>query len=250
MKTAVCAFLGVDFTPLSRAQALAAVAAQADLRQGFVYVATPNVAHVVELHADQARRSPLYEAAWLRLNDSRILEVLARSSGLSLPVATGADLAADLFDTVIQPGEPVVVIGGEEALIASLRARYGLTDLRWHAPPMGLARNPRALEAAARFAVENPARFVFLCVGAPQQEMLAKAIAERGDGVGVGLCVGAALSFLAGQVSRAPVWMQQARLEWLFRLLSEPRRLGRRYLIEGPRILSIWWRWRRARADL
>jgi exopolysaccharide biosynthesis WecB/TagA/CpsF family protein len=93
----------------------------------------------------------------------------------------------------------------------------------------------------------NPARFVFLCVGAPQQEMVAKAILDRGDARGVGLCVGASLEFLTGRVARAPLWMQRARLEWLHRLASEPRRLGRRYLIEGPKILAIWLAWRKQR---
>jgi exopolysaccharide biosynthesis WecB/TagA/CpsF family protein len=78
--------------------------------------------------------------------------------------------------------------------------------------------------------------------------MLAKAAAERGDAVGVGLCVGASLEFLVGRIRRAPSWMQAARLEWLHRLLSEPRRLARRYLIEGPKILAIWGRWRQEAA--
>ena len=78
------------------------------------------------------------------------------------------------------------------------------------------------------------------------KEMVAQAILERGDAQGVGLCVGASLEFLTGRVSRAPGWMQRARLEWLHRLASEPGRLGRRYLIEGPKILRIWLRWRNA----
>jgi N-acetylglucosaminyldiphosphoundecaprenol N-acetyl-beta-D-mannosaminyltransferase len=240
-----CPFLDVDFTPLDRAKALAAVVARAG-EPGFAYVATPNVAHVVDLHADKARRAPLYEAAWLRLNDSRILEVLGKASGLSLPVAAGSDLTADLFETQIKANEPVTIIGGDAALIGDVKARFGLLDVRWHDAPMGLAHKAEAIAAAAAFVAANPARFVFLCVGAPQQEMVAKAILDRRDCSGVGLCVGASLEFLTGRVARAPVWMQRARLEWLHRLACEPGRLGRRYLIEGPRIFLIWLRWRRA----
>lgn len=78
--------------------------------------------------------------------------------------------------------------------------------------------------------------------------MLAKAVLDRGDAVGVGLCVGAALDFLVGRVQRAPRWMQAARLEWLHRLMKEPNRLAQRYLIEGPKILAIWGRWRQEAA--
>jgi N-acetylglucosaminyldiphosphoundecaprenol N-acetyl-beta-D-mannosaminyltransferase len=60
---------------------------------------------------------------------------------------------------------------------------------------------------------------------------------------GVALCIGASIEFLLGRKTRAPRWMQMAGMEWIFRLLSEPRRLWRRYLFNGPRILSIVTRW-------
>lgn len=241
-------FLNVDFSPLTRPEALAAVVARSENLAPFVYVATPNVAHIVMLHEDLAARKPLYAAAWLRLNDSRILELLAKASGLALPVTAGSDLTADLFEAAIRPETPLTVIGGDQTLIEALKRRYGLQTIYWHAPPLGLINNPEALAEAAAFIAAHPAPFVFICVGSPQQEMLAKAAAERGDAVGVGLCVGASLEFLVGRIRRAPSWMQAARLEWLHRLLSEPRRLARRYLIEGPKILAIWGRWRQEAA--
>jgi exopolysaccharide biosynthesis WecB/TagA/CpsF family protein len=245
MSYTVVPFLNVDFTALSRRAAMEAVVAESEKLQ-FGYVVTPNVAYVVDLHADPALRGPLYVAASLRLNDSRILELLAKWSGLSLPVSTGSDLTEDLFEQVITPDEDLTVIGGDASLIAELKARFGLKRLHWHDAPMGLARKPEAIAAAAAFVAAHPARFVFICVGAPQELMVAKAVLERGDARGIGLCVGASLEFLTGRVARAPLWMQKARLEWLFRLMSEPRRLARRYLIEGPQILSIWLRWRTA----
>lgn len=241
-------FLSVNFTPLTRAAARSVIADRAARLAQFVYVATPNVAHIVALHEDVPARKPLYEAAWLRLNDSRILELLAKASGLDLPVATGSDLTADLFETVIQPSTPITVVGGDEALIDALKHRFGLHTVHWRAPPMGLAKKPEAIAEAAAFIAEHKTPFVFLCVGAPQQEMLAKAVLDRGDAVGVGLCVGAALDFLVGRVQRAPRWMQAARLEWLHRLMKEPNRLAQRYLIEGPKILAIWGRWRQEAA--
>lgn len=241
-------FLNVDFSPLTRPEALAALVAQSENLAPFVYVATPNVAHIVMLHEDLSARKPLYDSAWLRLNDSRILELLAHVSGLALPVTAGSDLTADLFEAVIRPETPLTVIGGDQALIEALKRRYGLQTIYWHAPPLGLIHNPDALAEAAAFIAAHAAPFVFLCVGSPQQEMLAKAAADRGDAVGVGLCVGASLEFLVGRVKRAPRWMQAARLEWLHRLVSEPRRLAKRYLMEGPKILAIWRRWRQQAA--
>ena len=172
---------------------------------------------------------------------------MADLSGLALPACPGSDLTQALFERCIDPCEPVVVIGGTEDVIETVRARYGLSDLRWHAPPFGMRTNPGAMEEAASFVAANPARFTFLCVGSPQQEMLAKLICTQGRAVGIGLCVGASIDFLSGSRKRAPQWMQQSRLEWLFRLLDEPQKLWRRYLVEGPKIFRIWMNWRKSR---
>jgi N-acetylglucosaminyldiphosphoundecaprenol N-acetyl-beta-D-mannosaminyltransferase len=81
----------------------------------------------------------------------------------------------------------------------------------------------------------------------PQQEILANHIANHPSARGVGLCVGASIDFLTGKQRRAPVWVQKAGFEWLHRLLSDPRRLARRYLIECPRIFYlICLKWRRS----
>ena len=80
--------------------------------------------------------------------------------------------------------------------------------------------------------------------------MIAEACLDRGDCTGVGLCVGASLDFLAGAAQRAPVWMQKARLEWLHRLCQEPARMWRRYLVEGPKVLLLWRRWRKTRRSM
>jgi exopolysaccharide biosynthesis WecB/TagA/CpsF family protein len=220
-----------------------------DREQPFAFVVTPNVDHLVRLRRDPVF-APLYAQAWLTVCDSRILELIASMSGEDIDVTAGSDLTETLFETMIDRDEPVVVIGGDEAVMEGVERRYGLTDLRWHTPPMGLRDNPEAIAECARFVAENPARFVFLCVGSPQQEMIAEACIERGDCTGVGLCVGASLDFLSGKARRAPVWMREARLEWLHRLGEAPRRMWRRYLVDGPKIVFLWWEWRRARARL
>lgn len=238
-------FLDVAFSGLDLATALDAVTVRATLGGRFSYVATPNVDHVVGLSKEPARRT-LYDNAWLTLNDSRILSRLATRAGLKLPTATGADLAKRLFDQVIEPSEPVTIIGGDAKTIAKLTKRYKLTDVRWYDAPMGLKQNPAAIVEAAAFAAAQEARFTFICVGAPQQELIAFAIKQRGDARGVGLCVGAALEFIAKRKHRAPRLMRALGLEWLHRLLSEPSRMWRRYLVDGPRVFSLFAEWRSA----
>jgi len=242
-------FLGVQFSGFSPANLVRRVDEIGRAKQAFVYLCTPNVDHLVRLNREPELHG-LYAGAWANVNDSRILETLADLSGLSLPACPGSDLTQALFETRLDPAEPVVVIGGTADVMDRLRSCYGLADLRWHAPPFGLRHNPEALAAAAEFVAANPARFTFLCVGSPQQEILAQLIQQQGKAVGIGLCVGASIDFIAGNRNRAPKWMQQARLEWLFRLLDEPKRMWRRYLVEGPKIFLIWWKWRQQRSRL
>jgi len=240
-------FLDLHFRGLDLDAALDTVAVRASLDLPFAYVATPNVDHIVGLANEPARRA-LYDRAWLLLNDSRILQSLAARVGFDLPVATGADLAERLLDTVIDRHEPVTIIGGDRDGIDALKDRYGLTDVRWHKAPMGLRNKPEAIVAAAAFAAAQPSRFTFICVGAPQQELIGYALTQHADARGVGLCVGAALDFLSGRTHRAPHWMRTAGLEWLHRLASEPVRMWKRYLVTGPKVFSLFTAWRASMA--
>jgi N-acetylglucosaminyldiphosphoundecaprenol N-acetyl-beta-D-mannosaminyltransferase len=241
-------FLDIGFSALDLDSAVDAVTARASIVGAqFAYVATPNVDHVVGLAAEPARKA-LYDNAWLTLNDSRMLQALGARAGLDLPVATGSDLVERLFDDVIDRREPITIIGGDEEAVDALKRRYYLTDVRWHRAPMGLKKKPEAIVRAANFAAAQTSRFTFICVGAPQQEMIAYAIAQRGDARGVGLCVGAGLEFLSGTQQRAPRWMRGAGLEWLHRLLTQPQRLWRRYLVDGPKIFSLFATWRASMA--
>ena len=232
-------FLGLDFQPLTLDDAVARIVDEARRETDFKYVVTPNVDHMVRLDREPGLKS-VYDPAWLTVCDSRILELIARFGGLSLPSCPGADIVEALFDRHIAKDDPIVIIGGNEHIISALKARYGVRSIAWHNPPMGLRHNPQAIQAAADFVAAQDGKWVFLCVGSPQQEMLAKAIVETGNATGIGICCGASLEFLTGSVQRAPRWMREHGMEWLHRLISEPRRLWKRYLVDGVRILGIW----------
>lgn len=241
-------FLNSAFDKIDLGVALTRISDR-DASKPFAFVVTPNVDHLVRLETDTVLAT-LYAQAWLTVCDSRVLELIGRFSGEKIDVTPGSDLTARLFETVIDPNETITIIGASGDVIDAVTARYGLTDVRWHEPPMGLRHNREALDDCARFVAENPARFIFMCVGSPQQELVAEACLDRGDCTGLGLCVGASLDFLGGKTERAPAWMQRSRLEWLHRLASEPRRMWRRYLVDGPKVFLLWQRWRKAQREL
>lgn len=239
-------FFGLQFDALEMDDLIAACQLQIQLSRPFSYVVTPNVDHIVRLEAEPDLR-PLYEAASFTVCDSRILEIFSRLERKSLPVIPGSDLVETLIRHHLTPEDRLVVIGSDPDVLTVLERDFGFSNIAWHDPPMGLRQNPDAIDRAAQFIVDNNEGFAFLCVGSPQQEMIAMRVVELGGGNGIGLCCGASLDFLTGKAKRAPKWMQNARLEWLHRLLSEPRRLWKRYLVDGPRIFKIWMKYRSTR---
>lgn len=232
-------FLDVRFDDLSIDGALDLLLAS-PLDAAFRYVVTPNVDHMVRIASD-AHCAGLYAGAWLCLNDSKILGRLSRIKGTPLTTVPGADLVAALLaDARLERDAPLLVVGGAEGLPAELERRLGLTAVSQYRPPMGLLGDPAALEETIAAVERAGAGFVFLAIGSPQQEVLAAALRARGVARGVGLCIGASIEFLLEHRRRAPPWMRRASLEWLFRLVSEPRRMWRRYLVDGPRIFLIF----------
>jgi exopolysaccharide biosynthesis WecB/TagA/CpsF family protein len=179
------------------------------------------------------------------LCDSRIVAKLGRLRGVDLPVVPGSDLTAQLVTRIASDGDRLCLIGGDVEMLDDLRALRRDLDIVQHVPPMGMLRKPDAMAAAEAFVRDSKARFTLLAVAMPQQEILALRVAHAGGAVGIGLCIGASLDFLTGRKARAPLWMRKASLEWLHRLMSEPRRLWRRYLVEGPRIFLLTMRWGR-----
>ena len=237
-------FLDLTFDAISSTEVEHWLATRSE-DSGFAYLVTPNVDHMVRFAEapDEVRRA--YRRADLMICDSRVLARLARFAGVVLSVVPGSDLVAALFGKILAPGDRICLIGGLAEDAARLGARFPEVVIVHHAPPWGLRNNPVARGEAAEFAESAAARFILLAVGSPQQEMLAFEIAERGTAKGTALCIGASVDFLTGSERRAPRLLQRAGLEWAWRLGSNPRRLAGRYLVQGPRIFPMIWRWRR-----
>lgn len=239
-------FLGLRFDPWPPAAVHRWLAGRgAD--SAFAYVVTPNVDHMVRLLKDPDVPRRAYDGADLCLCDSRILARLARWCGVDLPVVPGSDLTAALMDGIVRPGDRICLVGGSAADAGALRRRHPALDIVHHDAAMGLLRDPAARAAAVAAAATARARFTLLAVGAPQQELIGWEMARAGTVAGTALCIGASVDFLIGTQSRAPAAVRRIGLEWAWRLGTQPRRLWRRYLVEGPAIFPAVWRWRRAR---
>lgn len=227
---------GVPFDLISK-QAVENAVAQRDAGLPFEYIVTPNVDHVVRNNKLGLRH--LYEQAWLSVCDSRILAKLSPIVGVRFPdVITGSDLTRTVLERFVKVGDVVTIIGCDDEHVQLLRSKFPGVTVQHFNPPMGFIKKEAEVQRAVRFVVDNPARYVFLAVGSPQQELLSQAI-KRDGGTGLGLCIGASILFVTGGEQRAPQWVQKLNMEWLYRLLQNPKRLWRRYLVEDPVIFGL-----------
>ena len=230
-------FMTLDFAEGDRPALLAQVAAMAR-GEGYGYVVTPNVDHVIKL-MDGRVEADVYRAADLMVCDSRILAHLARLRGKALTVYPGSDMTADLLasDHDLTLG----VFGPDRAAFDDLVARYPRRRFTFIDAPMLTPGTPgwiAAVDEAARADWD----VLLACVSFPKQERFAHALRAAGRKTGVTLCVGASVDFLTGRQQRAPRLYQQLSLEWLHRLISQPRRMFRRYVLEGPAIFGLFLR--------
>jgi exopolysaccharide biosynthesis WecB/TagA/CpsF family protein len=232
-------FLGIPFTPLGLEEAAACIAAR-PAGAPFAFVTTPNAQHTVGVAAGDMRFSIGHEKCWLTLNDSSILRLLSRwLFGRDLPKAAGSDLTALLFRDYIRPTDSITILGGSDEVETRLRNKFVLRDLARYNPPMGFYNNPAEIGRCVDFLLAHPARYVFLAVGAPQSELVACRLLERGGATGTGLCIGSSLHFVAGVVKRAPLIFQRLNAEWAYRLMQNPRHHARRVFLQSLPVLGI-----------
>ncbi|CAG9262865.1 N-acetylglucosaminyldiphosphoundecaprenol N-acetyl-beta-D-mannosaminyltransferase [Paraburkholderia unamae] len=245
---------GLDIAAVSFDTALDVLCAAAMQRDGRARVAvTPNVDHVVRLDS-QPEFKRLYQTADFLFADGMPVVWASHLFGPPLPGrVTGSDLLPALCERARAGGWKVVVVGGrpghEAALVNGFAQHYPGLDITVIAPSMTFdPTGPEGAAVAERVSAAAP-DIVFVCVGMPKQERWALHHADKLPG-GLMLCAGAAVEFAVGLRERAPAWMQRCGLEWCWRVMQDPARLWRRYLVDDRRFFGILWRhWRVARTQ-
>ncbi len=210
----------------------------------------PN-AHLVTLAERNSRFAHAMEKADLAVPDGVSVVMASRILGAPIPErVTGGDLMERMCAEAAHHGFRVFFLGGlpgaARMAAFNLRLRYPQLNIcGTYCPPRGFENDPA--EQAHIFREIERCSPDLLCVafGAPKQEIWMQENRNRLR-VGAILPVGAAFDTQAGLRRRAPRWIQRMALEWLFRLISEPRRLGRRYLVGNSQfILLVLRQWAR-----
>lgn len=241
---------GVAFDRVTEAQAVHWVTSAADAGTGG-FVLTPNANILRQLRS--ADNIALAAGADLVVADGMPIIWASKITGTPLPErVTGASLIWTLSEAAARAGLPVLLIGGAPGVAERgsrvLTETYPDLSASWHFPPFGFEGDPTENEAITEAIRGTAAKIVFVGLGFPKQERLIVRLREHFPHVWFVAC-GAALTFVSGDLARAPGWMQHHGIEWVHRLINEPKRLARRYLVEDvPFTVAMLGRAARVRA--
>src|SRR4028118_30851 len=207
-------------------------------------VVTPNVDHLMKLQSDRGFFEA-YNSATYRLCDSKILFYIARLLGSPVKEKISG---SDFFPAFYQYHKnnediKIFLLGAREGVALEAQKKINSKVGRplivgVHSPSFGFEKDEEECQKIIEMINQSGATVLAVGVGAPKQEKFICKYKDKLTNIKIFLAIGATIDFEAGTIKRSPKWLSEAGLEWLYRLLSEPRRLWKRYLIHGP---SFFW---------
>ena len=227
--------MGLDFDALIEEQTVSAILAASQRRGGWVL--TPNLEHLRAYQmTDEVQRE--FDSADLVVPDGMPLLWASRLKNEALPGrVAGSDLIWSLSRAAAQSGASVLFVGGAPGTAQQAAERLQLENpgllMRGALCPLpGFERSRQRVDETAREAARLRPDIVFLGLPLIKQLVMARQLKRRLPRAWI-IGVGVSFSFVSGDIRRAPTWAQHAGLEWVHRLAQEPRRLFRRYVVEG-----------------
>ena len=238
-KIPVCDIMGVHIAAIDMAWLLQFTDKNLKVLSGD-YICVSNV-HTTVTAFDEPDYRAVQNGGILAIPDGGPLSSVGRKRGYAqMQRTTGPSYLEEVLQISGEKGWRHYFYGGTEDTLEKLNAvlaqRYpGVSVTGMYSPPFRPLTEEEDLQVIANIREAQP-DFVWVGLGAPKQERWMAAHKGKIPGLMVG--VGAAFDYLAGNIERAPQWMQRANLEWLYRLIQDPKRLFKRYLVTNTKF--IW----------
>lgn len=211
---------------------------------------------IVGVNVDQALRviedaysHRIFDDAEIVFTDGKPILWMAR--WLKRPIVekvSGPDLMLLLCERAAQKGHKIFILGCAEGVAAqaaeNLKKAYpGLNCVGTYSPPFGFEKDHQEMEKIVEMLRSSGADQLFVGMGSPKQDIFIYENMEKYQ-IPVSYSMGAAIDFIGGSVKRAPKWMCDHGLEWFHRLMQNPKRLYKRYLVDDRRILGYYLKFR------
>lgn len=245
-------FMNIEIDNLSMGEAVDAIDALIE-RNSPSFVVTPNADHLVLLEKN-VELQQAYAHADLCLADG--MPVIWAAKLYRTPIkekVSGADLFPQLCEKAAQKKYKMFFLGAKDGVaeIAAQKLRSQYPDLQivgTYAPPMHFEEDSEEMQKVTRMILDAKPHILVVALGCPKQEILMDKYRDVFR-VPVSIGVGGTLNFVAGTVKRAPKWMSNHGLEWLYRMRQEPRRLFKRYVLRDWHFFRLFLKYLHVRKD-
>ena len=235
-------FMNTEIDNLTMEEALGKIDALIQENRN-AYVVTPNVDHLVQMEQG-GELCDVYENADLILTDGKPLIWIAKWYGTPIKEKiSGSDLFPRLCALAAEKGYRMFFLGAADGVAAkaaeNLTKRFpGLQVVGTYSPPFGFEKDEVEMQHIKEMIKAAKPHILIVGLGCPKQELF---ILHNKDALNVpiSLGLGASLDFEAGNVKRAPKWMADHGLEWLFRITQDPKRMAKRYLVDDRKIIGM-----------
>ena len=240
MELKSCNILGVNINIITMQQTKEYICSNIEALRGR-YICVSNVHTTVMSHDDEVYRNVQNSAA-LRLPDGKPLSVVAKKRGYENAArVTGPDLMGELFAEAADNRLRHFFYGSTEETLKTLETKLkekypDIVIAGMYSPPFGKV---DSAEDEKHVQMINDAKpdIVWIGLGAPKQERWMYHHMNRVNALMIG--VGAGFDYYAENIKRAPLWMQKCSLEWLYRLIQDPKRLAKRYMDTNIKFLRL-----------
>lgn len=212
------------------------------------YVVTPNLDHLVLVEKDE-EFAKVYQNADLILTDGKPLMWIAKWKGTPIQEKiSGSDLFPLLAEQAAEKGYSMFLLGAAEGVAQKAADRLvercpDLNIAGVYSPMIGFEQRKEEIEHIVQKVRNAHPDILVVALGSPKQEKFIYHYYKQ-LGVPVSLGLGASVDFVAGTVKRAPRWMSEHGLEWLYRTVQEPGRLAKRYLKDAICMIPLLWKYR------
>lgn len=212
------------------------------------YVVTPNVDHIVKLETDKELQE-VYKDADLILTDGKPLIWISKFYKTPIKEKiSGSDLFTLLCEMAAEKGYNMFFLGAREGV--ANKAAQNLTNkfpklniVGTYSPPFGFEKDKKEIEKIINMVNKANTQILIVGLGCPKQEKFIHKYRKELN-VPISLGLGASLDFEAGNIKRAPKWMSDNGLEWLYRLSKEPKRMFKRYIVDDVKIFKLMFKYK------
>ena len=207
------------------------------------YVVTPNMDHIVLMETDSLFKE-IYDNADLVLTDGKPLLWIAKRQGTPIKEkVSGSDLFPEMCKLAAREGYGIYILGAAEGVAdkaaENLKKKYkGLQIVGTYSPSIGFEKEETEVENIISLINNSKADILAVALGSPKGEKFIYKIRKDID-ASLSISIGATIDFEAGNVKRAPKWMSDIGLEWLYRITQDPGRLIKRYWNDAVKIIPI-----------